>query len=236
MSTAAISHGTITNAVHLVNRGSRPLSSSPEAGAIVSVIHDDASVREWLGRLLRNEGWRPETYASAKEFLARPRTVVPNCLVLDVSLSGFSGLDLQKRLAFERPEMPIIFVADHVDVPTTVKAIKAGAVELFTRPFADDLLLDSIREALERSRTTIDHETEIRGLRDRYVLLTARERQVMVLVVAGLLNKQVGGELGISEITVKAHRGQVMQKMKADSLPDLVRMAGRLGLTSASKN
>jgi FixJ family two-component response regulator len=152
--------------------------------------------------------------------------------VLDVSLQGFNGLDLQKRIAIDRPDMPIIFIADKVDIPTTVQAMKAGAVEFFVKPFRDDLLLSSIREALERSRVVIGHEAEMQSIRDRFALLTTRERQVMALVVSGLLNKQVGGELGISEITVKAHRGQAMQKMRANSLADLVKMAARLRLTA----
>jgi FixJ family two-component response regulator len=235
MSTAVISHERIVNQTHVLHRGCRT-SLGSDTDATVFAIHEDASVRAWLGTLLRNEGWRLEAYASAREFFARPRAVHPNCLVLDVSLSGLSSLELQKRLAVERPDMPIIFIADQVDVPTTVKAIKAGAVELFMRPFPEDLLLNSVREALEGSSVAIDREAEMQVLRDRYRLLTSRERQVMLLVVAGLLNKQVGGELGISEITVKAHRGQAMQKMKANSLPDLVKMAGRLGLASSLKN
>ena len=206
----------------------------PSSTPIVFVVDDDISVRESLELLIRCAGWQPETFPSAQEFLGCPRTVVPNCLVLDVSLSGLSSLDLQERLAIERPDMPIIFIADCVDVPTTVKAMKAGAVEFFTKPFQDNLLLSSVREALARSRAAIAHEAEMGALRDRYALLSTRERQVMALVVSGLLNKQVGDELGISEITVKAHRGQVMQKMKANSLADLVKMAARLGLVSLS--
>jgi FixJ family two-component response regulator len=227
MGTAVISLGQATNQAHALRSGLRTTLSA-DARPIVFVIHEDASVREWLGMLMCNEGWRPEIYASAQEFLTRPEDVVPNCLVLDVALSSLDSLDLQKRLSIERPVMPIIFIADQVDVPTTVRAIKAGAVEFLTKPFRDDLLLSSVREALDRSRVAILHEAELRRLRERYVLLTNRERQVMALVVSGLLNKQVGGELGISEITVKAHRGQVMQKMNANSLADLVRMAARL--------
>ncbi len=232
MGTAVISHdyGTRT---HAMRGGFRPTMLA-ESSPIVFVIHDDVSVREWLGELMRREGWRTETYASAREFLVRPRAVVPNCLVLDLSLSGLSSLDLQERLAVERPDMPILFIAEHVDVPTTVKAMKAGAVELFTKPFQGDVLLSSVREALDRSRVEMAFHAEMGALRDRYALLTARERQVMELVVSGLLNKQVGGELGISEITVKAHRGQAMQKMKAGSLAGLVKMAARLGHASLS--
>jgi FixJ family two-component response regulator len=201
----------------------------------VFVVDDDISVRESLELLIRSEGWEPETFASAQEFLARPRALVPSCLVLDVSLPGLNGLELQKRVAVERTDMPIIFITGYGDVPMTVQAMKAGAVEFLTKPFGDEVLLSAIRHALERSHTALYQEAEMQVLRDRYASLTRRERQVMALVVSGLLNKQVGGELGISEITVKAHRGQVMQKMKAESFADLVKMAARLGLTSAPK-
>jgi FixJ family two-component response regulator len=195
---------------------------------IVFVVDDDVSVRQSLESLIRCEGWQPETFASAQEFLACPRAHVPSCLVLDVSLPGLNGLDLQKRVAVERTDMPIMFITGYGDVPMTVQAMKAGAVEFLTKPFKDDVLLAAIRAALERSRVALGLEAEMRVLRDRYESLSQRERQVMALVVSGLLNKQVGGELGISEITVKAHRGKVMQKMKADSLADLVKMATRL--------
>ena len=197
-------------------------------GPIVFVVDDDISVRESLELLIRCEGWQPETFASAQEFLTRPRALVPSCLVLDFSLPGLTGLELQKRIAVERTEMPIIFITGHADVPMTVQAMKAGAVELLTKPFNDDVLLTAIRAALERSRVALSRKTEMRVLRDRYAALSVRERQVMALVVSGRLNKQVGGELGISEITVKAHRGKVMQKMQADSFADLVRMAAKL--------
>jgi FixJ family two-component response regulator len=201
----------------------------------VFVVDDDISVRESLQLLIQCEGWHPETFASAREFLDRPRSLVPSCLVLDVSLPGLNGLDLQKRVAVERPDMPIIFITGYGDVPTTVQAMKAGAVEFLTKPFSDDALLSAIRQAVERSRVALGYEAEMQALRNCYASLTHRERQVMALVVSGLLNKQVGGELGISEITVKAHRGKVMQKMKADSLAALVKMAARLRLPSVPK-
>jgi FixJ family two-component response regulator len=197
--------------------------------AIVFVVDDDVSVRESLELLIKSAGWRPETFLSAREFLSRPRPSVPCCLVLDVSLPGLNGLELQQQLA-ERADMPIIFITGYGDVPMSVRAMKAGAVEFLTKPFKDDVLLDAIRHAIERSRAALRQESEMQGLRTCYSSLTPREREVMALVVSGLLNKQVGGELGISEITVKAHRGQLMRKMKADSLPDLVTMAAKLGV------
>jgi FixJ family two-component response regulator len=206
----------------------------PAASPIVFVVDDDVSVRESLELLIQNEGWQPEIFESAQEFLDRPRALVPSCLVLDISLPGLDGLELQKRIAVERTDMPIIFITGYGDVPRTVQAMKGGAVEFLTKPFNDEVLLTAIRQALERSRLALAHETEMHELRDRYASLTPRERQVMNLVVSGLLNKQVGGELGISEITVKAHRGQVMQKMKANSVADLVKMDGRLRMTERS--
>src|ERR1700720_841617 len=211
--------------------------SSPKSHAtpIVFVVDDDISVRESLELLIRSEVWYPESFASAQEFLARPRALVPSCLVLDVSLPGLNGLELQKRVAVERTDMPIIFITGYGDVPMPVEAMKAGAVEFLTKPFGDPVLLSAIRHALDRSHAALGREAEMQVLRDCYASLTRREREVMTLVVSGLLNKQVGGELGISEITVKAHRGQVMQKMKADSFADLVKMAARLGPAPAPK-
>src|ERR1700722_4433803 len=202
---------------------------------IVFVVDDDVSVRESLEALLRCEGWQPETYASASEFLARPRVQTPSCLILDVSLPGLNGLDLQKQVAVERTEMPIIFITGYGDVPMTVQAMKAGAQEFLTKPFSDEVLLAAIRQALERSRIALGREMELQALKGRYTSLTARERQVMVLVASGKPNKLIGSELGISEITVKAHRGKVMDKMEADSVADLVKMAGKLRLARASR-
>jgi FixJ family two-component response regulator len=206
--------------------GASPMSS---AMPIVFIVDDDISVRESLELLVRNENWKPETFACAQEFLDHPRTLVPNCLVLDLSLPGLNGLELQKQLALERIDMPTIFITGYGDVPKSVQAMKAGALEFLTKPLDTDALLSAIRSALQRSRLALDRNAEMQELRSRYASLTSREKQVMALVVSGLLNKQVGGELGISEITVKAHRGQVMQKMKADSLAALVKMAARLG-------
>ena len=201
----------------------------PDITGIVFVVDDDISVREALELLIRSGGWQPETFASAREFLSRPRATVPCCLVLDVTLPGLNGLELQQQLV-ERSEMPIIFITGYGDVPMSVRAMKAGAVEFLTKPFDDQVLLDAIGHAIERSRLSLRQQSDVQQLRSCYDSLTPREREVMSLVVSGLLNKQVGGELGISEITVKAHRGQVMRKMKADSLADLVTMAARLGL------
>jgi FixJ family two-component response regulator len=211
--------------------GSSPMTT---AKPIVFVVDDDVWVRESLETLVRDEGWQPETFSSAQQFLDRPRAVTPSCLVLDISLPGLNGLELQKRVAVERTDMPIIFITGHGDIPMSVGAMKAGAVEFLTKPFNDEVLLTAIRRALEQSRLALGQKAEMQELRDRYASLTPREMQVMALVVSGLLNKQVGGELGISEKTVKAHRGQVMQKMKANSVADLVKMAEKLHLAERS--
>jgi FixJ family two-component response regulator len=202
--------------------------------SIVFVVDDDVSVRESLEPLIRAAGWQAEAFTSAQEFLARRRATVPSCLVLDVTLPGLNGLELQQQLV-DRSDMPIIFITGHGDVPMSVQAMKAGAVEFLTKPFNDAVLLNAIRDAIERSRAALRQESELQALRSCYASLTPREREVMSLVIAGLLNKQIGGELGISEITVKAHRGQMMRKMKADSLAALVTMASRLGLRTAAQ-
>jgi FixJ family two-component response regulator len=221
---------TITTIDGTPSRTSRASTDTP----IVFVADDDVSVRESLELLIQTEGWKPETFASAREFLARPRAVVPSCLVLDVALPDLNGLDLQKRVAIDRSDMPIIFITGCGDVPMSVQAMKAGAIDFLIKPFGDDVLLDAIRRALERSRRALEHDAKMKALRESYRSLTPREREVMALVASGLLNKQVGGELGISEITVKAHRGQVMRKMKADSLPALVNMVARLGVPTVT--
>jgi FixJ family two-component response regulator len=204
------------------------------ATPIVFIVDDDVSVRSALESLIESAGWVAETFASAQEFLRRPRVAAPSCLVLDVSLPDLNGLELQRLVATDRTDMPIIFISGYGDVPMTVRAMKAGAVEFLMKPFKDDVLLDAIRDAIERSVTALREASEAQVLRSRSASLTPREREVMALVVSGLLNKQVGGELGISEITVKAHRGQVMRKMKAESLPALVTMAWRLGVRTPS--
>jgi FixJ family two-component response regulator len=208
----------------------------PHPTPIVFVVDDDISVRESLDLLIRNAGWQPEMFESADKFLSSPRILAPSCLVLDVSLPGLNGLDLQKRVAAERPDMPIIFITGYGDIPMSVQAMKAGAMEFLTKPFGDEVLIIAIEQALERSRSSLELETELREFRNRFDLLSRREREVMALVVRGLLNKQIGFALGISEITVKAHRGQVMRKMDANSLADLVIIAARLRAASASES
>jgi FixJ family two-component response regulator len=209
--------------------------TKPDFMSIVFVVEDDVSVRESLELLIQSEGWQPELFASSQEFLSHPRPTIPCCLILDVNLPGLNGLELQKQLA-GRNDMPIVFISGQADVPMSVQAMKAGAVEFLTKPLQHDVLVKVIRDAIEHSREALRLDSEMQALKGCYESLTQREREVMVLVVSGLLNKQVGGELGISEITVKAHRGQVMRKMKADSLPDLVTMAARLGLRPAAKH
>jgi FixJ family two-component response regulator len=203
----------------------------PGVTGIVFVVDDDVSVRDSLELLLKNAGWQPRMFESAQRFLACARATGPSCLVLDVTLPGLNGLELQKRLA-DRTDMPIIFITGYGDVPMSVQAMKAGAVEFLIKPFKNEVLLDAVRDAIERSRTALQQEAAMRALRECYATLSRREREVMALVVAGLLNKQIGGELGISEITVKAHRGRVMRKMEAASLADLVTMATKLGLAT----
>lgn len=200
------------------------------AASVVYVVDDDISVRESLEGLIHEMGWQVKTFSSASAFLSHRHPGGPRCLVLDVSLPDLNGLDLQQRISGEHADMPIIFITGWGDVPMSVKAMKAGAVEFLTKPFGDRAVLDAIGAALERSASTLDVVADTRSLRDRFAALSPREREVMALIVTGLLNKQVGGQLGISEITVKAHRGRVMQKMRARSFADLVNMAAKIGL------
>ena len=222
----------------MISIGPRPHQPRPSLVArdtpVVFVVDDDISVRESLELLIRHAGWQPECFASAQEFLARPRLLGPSCLVLDVGLPDLDGLELQRRIAHDRLDVPIIFITGYGDIPMTVRAMKAGAVEFLTKPFSDEVLLSAISSAIERSRALLGSEAETRRFRDAYASLSHREQQVMALVVSGMLNKQVAAELHISEVTVKAHRGKVMRKMEANSLADLVKIAARLGLARAT--
>jgi len=201
----------------------------------VFVVDDDEAVREALEALIESAGWEVQSFASAEAFLACPPASGPNCLVLDIGLPDLNGLDLQARIAGERGDMPIIFITGYCDVPMTVRAMKAGAADFLIKPFGEAELLGAIEAALDRSRQTVGEQAALRALRDRHATLSRRERQVMALVATGLLNKQVGGELGISEITVKAHRGHVMEKMRAGSLANLVNISARLGLAGRAE-
>lgn len=212
------------------------MPESQESDAVIAIVDDDPSVRKGLERLIRSLGWKAETFASAQEFLDGPRTDAPSCLVLDLQLPGLSGLDLQKRMAAAGLETPIIFLTGHGDIPASVKAMKAGAVEFLTKPVDEQDLLNALQEAIERDRRTREQQAEMRDLRNRYDSLTTREQEVMRQVISGLLNKQVAADLNITEDTVKFHRGHIMRKMRADSLADLVRMAESLGIRSQRPN
>lgn len=211
------------------------LFEMPPTTPTVVVVDDDISVRESLELLIQNEGWQPALFESAQEFLARLPSVVPSCLILDVNLPDLSGLDIQQRISDQKSSTPIIFITGYGDIPTSVRAMKAGAAEFLTKPLNDEILIEAIRNAVHRSQANLKREGAQRQLQERFSLLSKREREVMNLVVKGLMNKQVGFELGISEITVKAHRGKVMEKMHATTFVDLVNMAGRLGISTAQE-
>jgi FixJ family two-component response regulator len=201
-----------------------------ESEPVIAIVDDDPSVRRGLHRLIRSVGWKAESFTSAQEFLARPRAAVPNCLVLDLQLPGLSGLDLQKMIGEIELGVPIVFLTGHGDIPASVQAMKAGAVEFLTKPVDEQELLQAIQEAIERDRRTRQQNADTSELRERYKSLTAREREVMQRVVSGMLNKQIAAELTVTEDTVKFHRGHIMRKMRADSLANLVRMAADLGI------
>jgi FixJ family two-component response regulator len=209
------------------------LRAMPSSTPVVVVVDDDISVRESLELLIQNEGWQPALFESAQEFLTCLPTVFPSCLILDVNLPDLSGLDLQQRIADEKFSIPIVFITGYGDIPTSVRAMKAGAAEFLTKPLDDQIIIQAIREAVLRSEANLKREGAQRQLQERFASLTKREREVMSLVVKGLMNKQVGFELDISEITVKAHRGRVMEKMRAVTFVDLVNMASRLGIGAA---
>jgi FixJ family two-component response regulator len=226
-----------SNATGCISTTEEAMGRSPmsEPRPTVFVVDDDVSVRESLETLIQVAGWDARVFDSAEAFLACPPASGPNCLVLDVSLPDLNGLDLQASVAGDRAEMPIIFITGHGDVRMSVQAMKAGAAEFLTKPFGEEELLGAIEAALRRSRERVAEQTALRALRERYDSLSRREREVMALVVTGLLNKQVGGELGISEITVKAHRGRMMEKMQARSLAELVNISARLGLAQRAE-
>ena len=217
--------------IDTTDRLSRSLAMPPTMPTVV-VVDDDISIRESLELLIQNEGWQPALFESAQEFLAQLPTVVPSCLILDVNLPDLSGLDIQQRISDKKSSTPIIFITGYGDIPTSVRAMKAGAAEFLTKPLDDEIMIGAIREALLRSQANLQQEGAQRQLQERFALLTRREREVMNLVVKGLMNKQVGFELEISEITVKAHRGKVMEKMQATTFVDLVNMAGKLGIST----
>jgi len=212
------------------------MAPARDSDAVIAIVDDDASVREGLQSLMRSAGWKAETFASAQEFLARPGADVPGCLILDLQLPGLSGLDLQKRMAEAGLETPIVFLTGHGNIPASVQAMKAGAIEFLTKPFEEQDLLRAIQEAVERDQRARQQRAALRELQLRYASLTPREQEVLLHVISGLLNKQIAAELKMSEFTVKIHRGRVMRKMRADSLADLVRMAESLAIRSRQQS